>query len=257
MKKYLFLNIIFCLLLAACKKEQVTKTSADVPATPAQLAVVADSLKGSWGYVFGIEYFYNTGLPGLNDFPFNASVIINDTSPLTTVDYDGNASNIPYTLSGVNGTFYLNIQRSAADNRKLKIVKLTADSLITQNTITGVDTSSKAIFIEKFFRAHPVEVEQKQFKITFSNPQSSADTLNVYITPKGGAEKLVAAKSNFTQYSYSYIPAIGDHIRAEISFSYFITPFTTLAFYKGLPYGDGWEYTSLSMGSSHAWDINN
>jgi hypothetical protein len=147
MKKYLFLNIIFCLLLAACKKEQIIKTSAYVAATPAQLATLGDSIKGSWGYVFGIEYFYNTGLPSLNDFPFNASVIINDTSPLTTVDYDGNTANIPYTLSGVNGTFYLNIQKSAADSRKLKIVKLTADLLITQNTITGIDTSSKAIFI--------------------------------------------------------------------------------------------------------------
>ncbi len=61
-------------------------------------------------------------------------------------------------------------------------------------------------------------------------------------------EKLVATESNFTQYSYSYIPAIGDRIRAAITFSYFSTPVTTLAFYKGLPYGYGWEYTSLSKG---------
>lgn len=258
MKNYILVVTLAIFLLASCKKEQLAKSLSNVPVSPARLTAVADSLKGSWGYFRGSAYFQNVSfIPSNSDFPLNASIVFNGSPVLKAVDYDGNQSVISYTLTGVDNIFYLNIQKSATDNRKLKIIKLTADSLVVQNTITGVDTSSKVVFTERLFRLKPQLAFDNEFILTCGNSQNGTDTLSIFITPKGGTERLATTTtiSNSSLYAFSYWPAIGDHIRTQINSSNYNSPVTIQSYYKGLPYGDSWKYPQTAMNFNLEWDI--
>ncbi|MGZ3901967.1 MAG: hypothetical protein ACXVDC_16690 [Bacteroidia bacterium] len=249
---------LFVAAFSSCKKE-TSKLNNNIVATPAQIAVIADSLKGAWGYVFGQATFVNvSGIPGNNDFPLNSSIAFNSLQDLTGIDYDGNQlSSIPYTLTGVNNVFFVNIQKSSMETRKCQIIKLTADSLILQNKIVGQDTSSKIIFVQKFLRARASEISQKQFKITFNTTWGGDFSVKIYVTHLNGIATLVAEKNNVLQFNYLYIPAIGDHVSAIISSPGSGSLVTTLAFYKGLPFGNGWLSANISSGYSQQWDIEN
>ncbi len=254
--RYIFI-IGVLLTLISCKKEHATITVNQI-ASPAQLAKVVDSIQGSWSLVSSQAIgssITGLGLPDPTNYPITGSVIFSNAILLNTVDYQLNKAKYSYSLSGINNTYYLSINQSPSVIRKCKILKLTADSLLLQNVLTGIDTNSKITFTQHYSRATASEVTLKQFKITFNSLKGGVFTVKVYITHLNGLETLVATQNNTINYTYLYVPNIGDHIRASIDSPGSGSFVNSLAFYEGLPYGQGWQYTSVSLNYSQNWDI--
>ena len=268
MKKELLFILGLGIVLTACKKDQIQKKQDPVQATPEQIAAISTKLSGTWGYVMGRVDFKNvSGLPSNTDYPINGSAYFDGKSQLTVIDYNSKQTQQPYSLSGVDGAFYINVNNPATLERKCKIILLTADSLKFQNTITGKDTSQSLIFTETYVKADESDVANKNFKVTISPfPYRNYFyplnvNIKIYLTTKGSSEHLADNKDGVTQtYSYSYTPSSGDHIRVVLSGgpgTFGNGPIVQcLATYKGVPYGNDWLSSGLSSALNKDWDIN-
>ncbi len=273
--KHAVLLFLLCLIMTiiACKKS-VQVPEGPVMASPAHLAELNARLKGTWAYVFWkIDFKGVSGVPGDGSLPVGASLAFDGMSPsVSRFDYEANPlSSETYKLSGEDGVDYITITKSATDIRKCRIRVLSADSLQLENVLTGKDTSTRLDFSEIWTRADDKEAADKLFKIKINNPYGLVYdpglSISVYLTHSGGTEQLANVQNGITRYyTYSYQPAVGDHIRLAITSSTGGYPFnyvsynavpSVLAYYKGVSFGDGWSYLSVAKRADQNWDIKN
>jgi len=269
MRKHLLAAVCIAVIVAtatSCKKDAVQKPG-PVPATPQQLAALNSNLTGTWAYVWGQVAFFNAGfIPPNDSYPFKGSLRFDGSNTATTIALDGTTTTTPYTLSGLDSVFYINVKDSGADTltRHCAVVVLTADSLVLKNTLTGSDTATKLIYTQIFTKAPQAEVDGNIFRITvspFVNGQFVYPFLvnsDIYVTHNGGQPQLVDSKQNLTQtYNYTYQPALGDTIHIALSSPNILPVFQCIAYYRGVPYGADWLTTGASSPAQKTWIINN
>lgn len=273
MKSAFIFFLCFLITLTACKKS-VQEPTGPVMASPAHLAELNARLKGTWAYVFWrIDFKGVSGVPGDGSLPVGASLAFDGVAPSASrFDYQAAPlSSEPYKLSGEDGVDYITITKRATDIRKCRIRVLSADSLQLENVLTAKDTSTRLAFSEIWTRSSDKEATDRLFRISINNPYGLVYdpglTVSVFVTPSGGAEQLVNVQKGITRYyTYSYQPAIGDHVRLAITSSTGGFPFnyvsydtvpSVLAYYKGVSFGDGWSYQSVAKRAGQNWDIKN